>query len=293
MTDFVIIQSGDQGEPQPETATAIAIPFGHDAKDFQMPDYVLDHDSTARELPIFSLLFGGQFASFRLFRWCLRVFVFFVQALIARISKNTNVFGKRKFCFFEHRQIVRFAVSLRRANNLASRFINDNLRFYRVPLFLARIVSLLFFFGRSIGVSVTSTMTNSKLFSLSRKTFLPGNFKSRQFLSRFSIFSMVRETVASDNCQRLARWNWVGYSRQYSSVSKTWSVTANLHGLPDFFCTRRSSSWTNSQILTKVSGLTPQYRLNSSGESDLICSKLIRLLMSENAFIVKQLMQEV
>ena len=94
-------------------------------------------------------------------------------------------------------------------------------------------------------------------------------------------------SVASDNCQRLARWNWVGYSRQYSSVSSTWSATDNLHGLPDFFCTRRNSVRTNSQISAKVSGLTPQYRLKNSGESDLICSKLIRLLMSENAFIVK------
>ncbi len=115
-----------------------------------------------------------------------------LQALITGISEQTNVFGNRQRALFKHRKIVRFPVSLGCANNSARRLVNDHLRFYRVPFFLARIVSLLFFFGRSIGVSVTSTITNSKLFSLSRKAFLPGNFKSLQFLSRFSILTMVR-----------------------------------------------------------------------------------------------------
>ena len=230
MTDFVIIQSGNQVESQTESAAEIAMPFRDNAKDFQIPNYILDQNSAPRQLTVGAAMFLAQLFASRLLERSLRVGVFLLQTLITGISQQTNVFGNRQRALFEHRKIVRSARSVCRANNSASRFINDNLRFYRMSLFLARIVSLLFFFGRSIGVSVTSTMIYSKLFSLSRNTFLPGNFKSLQFLSRFSILTIVRETVASDNCQRLAIWNWVGYSRQYSSVNKTWSSTDNLHG---------------------------------------------------------------
>ena len=176
-----------------------------------MTNHVLHQHPLPRQLPVGAALLLAQRFAFRLLERCLRVFVYLLQALITGIAKYANVFGNLKSGLFEHREIVRFPISLSSANDPTSRLVNDNLRFYRVPLFLARIISALFFFGRSIGVSVTSTMTNSKVFSLSRNTFLPGSFKWLQFLSRFSILTMVRETVASDSCQRLARWNWVGY----------------------------------------------------------------------------------
>jgi hypothetical protein len=34
MTDFVIVQSGYQVEPQSKATAAVAIPLGNDAKDF-------------------------------------------------------------------------------------------------------------------------------------------------------------------------------------------------------------------------------------------------------------------
>lgn len=293
MSQFVVVQSGYQIEPQSKSAAAVAVAFGDNPKDFQTPNHVFNHNALTRQLPIYSALVCAQLAAFWLLDGRLRVLMDGWQTLITRIAKQPNVISNRKSAFFEHGKIVRFADCLPGANNLARLLFNDNLRFYRVPLFLATVVSALFFFGRSIGVSVTSTTINSKVFSLARKTFLPGSWRSVQFFKRFSILRIVRETVASDTCHRLAIWNCVGYSRQYSSMSNTWSSTDSLHGLPDFFCTRVRSSRTNSQILAKVSGLTPQYRLKSSGDSDLICSKLIKLLMSENAYVVKQLMQEV
>ncbi len=42
MTDFVIIQSGDQVKAQSEAAAAIAVAFGDNAKDFQIANHVLD-----------------------------------------------------------------------------------------------------------------------------------------------------------------------------------------------------------------------------------------------------------
>ncbi len=75
MTDFVIIQSGDQVEPQSKSAAAVAIPLRDDAKDFQMPNHVLDQYSLPRQktngsqtggandFPAFSLSNGFVFLS--------------------------------------------------------------------------------------------------------------------------------------------------------------------------------------------------------------------------------------
>ena len=137
MTDFVIIQSGNQVEPQSESAAAIAIPFRDDAKDFQMPNHVLDQYPAPRQLTVGAALFFAQRLAFRLLERRLRVGVHLLQALITGISEQTNVFGNRQRALFKHRKIVRFPVSLGCANNSARRLVNDHLRFYRVPLFLA------------------------------------------------------------------------------------------------------------------------------------------------------------
>lgn len=269
MTDFVIIQSGNQVESQPESATAIAILLQNDAKDFQMTNHILDQNPAPRQLTVSMALFFTQLFAFRLLERSLRIGVFLLQSL----SSNKQVFSA-----------ITNALRLNSAKSrvlplLCAVQITQRIAFSMTIcvfnvccFFLPTSIAFVCFFGRSIGVSATSTITNSKVFSLSRNNFLPGNFEWQQFLSKFSILTMVRETVASDNCQgRLVRWNCVEYSRQYSSVNNTRLATASLHGLPDFFCTRRNSLRTNSQILAKVSGLTSQYRLNNSGESDLMC----------------------
>lgn len=153
MTDFVVIQSGNQVEPQPKSAAAIAIAFRDDAKDFQMTNHVLHQHPLPRQLPVGAQLLLAQRFAFRLLERCLRVSVCLLQALITGIAKYANVFGNLKPGLFEHRKIVRFPISPSSANDPASRPVNDNLRFYRVPLSPTRIISALFFFGRSIGVS--------------------------------------------------------------------------------------------------------------------------------------------
>jgi len=47
-----------------------------------------------------------------------------------------------------------------RANNLPTDLIDDDLRFQGVTLFLAAVVTTLFFWGCSMGLSVTSTLTD-------------------------------------------------------------------------------------------------------------------------------------
>jgi hypothetical protein len=51
--------------------------------------------------------------------------------------------------------------------------VRDNLLLQRVALFLARVETPLFFFGRSMGVSVASTSTTLYSTSLVRSAFLP------------------------------------------------------------------------------------------------------------------------
>ena len=205
MTKFVIVQSGDQVEPQPETATSVAIPPGNDPKDFQMPNYVFNRDPLARQLAVLSPLLRTQLFPARLLPRRLRVFVFVVQALIPRIGKYTSFFGDRKSALLEQLEIARFPARLLCANDAGRLLVNHDLRFDCVPLAFSAVISALFFFGRSISVSVASTITNSKRFSLACSRFLPGGFNSRQFLSKFSILTIVRETAASDNRQRCAK----------------------------------------------------------------------------------------
>jgi hypothetical protein len=55
-----------------------------------------------------------------------------------------------------------------------------------VPLLLARVVAPLFFWGRSMGVSVASIKTTSKTWPLAATAVRPGN---RKVLLRASVFS--------------------------------------------------------------------------------------------------------
>jgi hypothetical protein len=57
--------------------------------------------------------------------------------------------------------IMSFSVDEARADHFLAGFVYDKLRFKRGALFLSLIKAPLFFWGRSIGVSVASTHTPS------------------------------------------------------------------------------------------------------------------------------------
>lgn len=118
-------------------------------------------------------------------------------------------------------EVVDGAARLRCANTLPSARVDDNLALQGVPLLFAAVVRLMLFFGRSTGVSATSTMTNSILWSEGYNTFLPGSLKARLFVKMSSTRRMTRQTFDSCSTQLVARWKSVRYSRQYSSVSRT------------------------------------------------------------------------
>jgi len=161
MVKCIIIQSSNQINSQYKSSSAIPIPLCQNAKDFQMPNDVFYHHPLFCQLFVELLLFFCQFAAFRFLYRYPRIFVQIKQSLITTIGKAFNLIGQCGFAVFVKRKIVSRSFGKPRVNDLFGLFASPHLCFYRVPLFLARIISLLFFFGRSIGDSTTSTTTTS------------------------------------------------------------------------------------------------------------------------------------
>src|SRR5262245_4898496 len=98
----------------------------------------------------------------------------FLQALITTVSQTLGGFGEAHATTFEELEIVFAPASVCRTNHLLARTVNHELRFERMSALLPAETAPLLFFGRSTGVSLTSTTTTSNWQSLSRSFFLPG-----------------------------------------------------------------------------------------------------------------------
>lgn len=266
MFNCIIIQSSNQIDSQHKAATAISIPLAQDSEDFQMPNDVFDHDPLRCQLFVKLFLLIGQLATFRFLKRRSRVFVQRKQTLITAVCQTLDIFGQVRLAMLVKRKVVPSAFGKSRINDLFGLPASPDLRFYRVSLFLARIVSFLFFFGRSIGDSATSTTTTSISGDRSAKR-LPGKVNSFESVRMSSTRAIMRETALSEIPQLVPRWNIVRYSRQYSSVNNTWSSVSSFGGLPD------TSRWaadlvrTISHILSKVLRSTPQYRLKLAADN--------------------------
>jgi hypothetical protein len=66
------------------------------------------------------------------------------------------------------------SLTMRKAQDAARRFLDDELGFQRVPLLLIGMIAPLFFFGRSMGVPVMSISTTSNTRSFAAKDLRPG-----------------------------------------------------------------------------------------------------------------------
>lgn len=105
-----------------------------------------------------------------------------------------------KFCaapcmdsgFFEQSEIVLFPVAETQANDFHCFLISDKLGFQCMSFLFSGIVVSLFFFGRSMGVSVASIRMISYSASLFSSSFLPGKEKVPSFIKTSSIHLMLR-----------------------------------------------------------------------------------------------------
>ena len=149
-------------------------------------------DSFSGNHAVFSFFFFGKRCIF---------FFFFRQNGIGMYHCNASIACIRfKFCilsgmntgFFEQPEIVLFPIAEAQADDFHCFLINDKLGFQCMPFLFSGIVSPLFFWGRSIGVSVASIRIISYSASLFSNSFLPGKEKVPSFIRTFSIHLMLR-----------------------------------------------------------------------------------------------------
>jgi len=99
----------------------------------------------------------------------------FLDSDISRVEFGHSFGVDSGLGVLEPSKIVPFSFSKGRTNHFAAFFVDNDLCFQRVPLFLAGIVEFLPLFGRSIGVSVASISTSSYAMLLFSNAFLLGS----------------------------------------------------------------------------------------------------------------------
>jgi hypothetical protein len=146
-----------QAEPPP----SVSILLAKDSEHFQFAYDVLADDATAREFSVLRLLLLGQLSTAWLLRRSMAVAMQFLESLRAFIGSTRDLCRDSYLAPLEQVEIVLASLADSDTDDRA-RLVRDNaLGFLGVaPLFPA-VVAPLFFGGRSIGLSATSTMITS------------------------------------------------------------------------------------------------------------------------------------
>ena len=127
-----------------------------------------------------------------------RVAMKLLQTGIAAVSQTQGVSVHRQGALLEQSKVMSAACTKAGRDNALIGFLDDDLSFAGVALFLSAVVAPLFFWGRWIGISVASTTMISKANSGSCKAFLPGKLHCPQATNAASTWRIVRQTVGSD-----------------------------------------------------------------------------------------------
>ena len=127
-----------------------------------------------------------------------RVLMLVLQPLVAAVPQATGALLERQRTGLEQGEVVQFPRTKSRCQNPLGGLVNHDLRFVRVPLFLAAVVALLLFLGRCSGTCVASTITTSKANRGSCNAFLPGKANLPEAINLASTWRMVRQTVGSE-----------------------------------------------------------------------------------------------
>lgn len=171
--------------------SAVSVLVRHNFEYFDFCVDILDQYSFPRNTFVFVLLFFCQFTALR--------FLFRRFAVLMNVSNP--LITAVHLCFyaiqnasadsvFVQLKIVSFSAIFRNAYDFLRTSVDHNLRFYRVLFLFAGVILPLFFLGRSIGHSVTSTRMTS-MFSSSRSVFLPGNLNFTSLTSVSSTHTMT------------------------------------------------------------------------------------------------------
>lgn len=177
--------------------SAITISLAQDTKHFQLTKNMFNQNSFPSQDTIALFLSLRQSMIFGFLERRLTVLMQVCQALVASIRQDAKVFSEITAILLEKLKVVFAAIAKSRGNNLGTLSVRNYLRFLGMSPLFAAVMSFLVFFGRSIGCSLTSTSTTSKIVSLAWSAFLPGRRNLPERTNAFSTFHMVRQTVAS------------------------------------------------------------------------------------------------
>jgi hypothetical protein len=187
------MQTGYQVESQSESLSAVTIAFAQNPKDFQPSNNIFDLHALACQLPIRLLFAARQLMQFAVFLRQNHIQRFGLQTPISQIGAQFQVLAKSNAALLKQFVIVVAAFAEKCCRDLLAFFFNDELRFQTVPLFLAAVKGALFFFGRSISLSVTSTIVYL-IESPSSSRFLPGKENLPDLIKISSTRRTIRDT---------------------------------------------------------------------------------------------------
>ena len=171
--------------------STVAIFIRHYFKYFDFCVHIFNKDSLARNTLVFNFFFMRKFSPPGFLFWCFTVPMNISNSLITTVHLCLYAIkdppANRVFIQSE---IVRFSTTFGDTYDFFRSLVDNNLCFYGVFFLLARVVLPLFFLGRSIGHSVTSTSITSML-SSSSNAFLPGSLNLSSFTRVFSTQTIV------------------------------------------------------------------------------------------------------
>ena len=191
---------------QTESSPSVAILLTKDAEDFPLPDDVLTDDSSACPCPMLWLLLRVQLSTAWLFLRGLAVTVQLLDPLITLVRSTLSLCRHGDLASLAQVARVRPALADSDPADRAGRLHNDELGFLRVALFLAAVVTPLFFCGRSPGLAATSTTSTSNGVALFCNFFFPAKGNSLRLMSRVSIRCTVRHPTDSATPHESPLW---------------------------------------------------------------------------------------
>lgn len=118
---------------------------------------MFNQDTFAGQSQVVGFLFLVQRLEFSFLGRCLTIAMDFGHPLVPGISQQQDMRRQTQVTFFEELEIMSFPGAEGGGQDHSSRLLDKHLSFLRVAFFLAAVVLPLFFSGRSIGCSVTST----------------------------------------------------------------------------------------------------------------------------------------
>ncbi len=119
------MKTGYQVESQAKSFPAMAIAFAQDTKDFQPPNHIFNLDALCRQRSIRLLFRFAQLMQFTVFLRQNHIHRFGLQAPIAQITAQPNLFAKSSAAQLIQLVIVRLAFAKERRHDLFGFFGNQ------------------------------------------------------------------------------------------------------------------------------------------------------------------------